>query len=251
MIKRLKNIKAKPLIILAAILEFLALGLIIYLVILPLYPTIQYKIDKSRNADIDYTDINAIQKITGRITGLPAGADKDASGQNGGGNIAEAAGGKKEGSGSVPVKTRENKSSKKVAVKTRNTLIIPKIGVNIPIIESKDPKYGLNHGAWRLPKSSTPEKNGNMILTGHRFKYLPPSNLTFYLLDKMEAGDIISVVWNNKTYYYRVKEKKIVKADDLSILKQTKTPTLTIYTCDPIYSTKNRLVIVAEQITNP
>jgi LPXTG-site transpeptidase (sortase) family protein len=87
-----------------------------------------------------------------------------------------------------------------------------------------------------------------MILTGHRFKYLPPSNLTFYLFHKLEEGDIASVIWDNKLYYYRIKEIKTVSGEDTSILKQTKTPILTIYTCDPIYSTKNRLVVISELI---
>ncbi len=233
--------------VLALILEILALGLIIYLIVLPLYPVIQYEISKKQNSEIDYKNINAIKKITAKMAGLPISADNNANERKN----AVAKGKIQESDNSASNKTKARKASKSAVVKIHNTLIIPKIGVNIPIIESADSKYGLNHGSWRLPRSSTPEKNGNMILTGHRFKYLPPSNLTFYLLDKLEAGDIISVIWNNKTYYYRVKEKKIVKSDDLSILKQTKKPTLTIYTCDPIYSTKNRLVIVAEQITNP
>jgi len=56
------------------------------------------------------------------------------------------------------------------------------------------------------------------------------------------------VVWGNSYYYYKVIEKKIVPPNDASILKQTEESRLTIYTCDPIYSQKNRLVVVAELI---
>jgi sortase A len=103
-------------------------------------------------------------------------------------------------------------------------------------------------GAWRVPESSTPDKGGNTVITGHRFKYLPPSNLTFYLLDKMETGDIISVVYKEKEYYYRVKEIKIVDKTELSILAPTKEPILTIFTCHPIYSTEKRLVVTGDLI---
>jgi LPXTG-site transpeptidase (sortase) family protein len=129
---------------------------------------------------------------------------------------------------------------------TGNRIIIAKIGVNAPIIESNNEAYGLNKGAWRMPDSSTPDKNGNTIITGHRFKYLPPNNLTFYLLDKLENGDIITIVWDKNIYYYKVKEKKIVNDDNLTILKQTKDNILTLFTCDPIFSQKHRLVIISD-----
>ena len=129
-----------------------------------------------------------------------------------------------------------------------NWLVIPKIQVNAPIIESSNSEYALSKGAWRDPKGSVPSRGGNTIITGHRFKYLPPNNLTLFLLDKLTKGDIISVVWGNSYYYYKVIEKKIVPPNDASILKQTEESRLTIYTCDPIYSQKNRLVVVAELI---
>jgi sortase A len=129
-----------------------------------------------------------------------------------------------------------------------NRLIISKIGVNAPIVESKNADYGLSRGAWRVPETSTPDKGGNTVITGHRFKYLPPNNLTFYLLDKMEPQDIITVLWQDKEYFYRVSQKKIISPDQTQILNATKEPVLTLYTCDPVYSQKNRLVVVAELI---
>ncbi|MCU0679516.1 MAG: sortase [Planctomycetes bacterium] len=115
-------------------------------------------------------------------------------------------------------------------------------------MEAKDEKAGLARGAWRLPESSTPDKGGNTVITGHRFKYLPPNNLTFFLFDKLAAGDIISVIWQNKEYYYRVKEIKIIPPTDLSILDPSDKPVLTLFTCHPVYSTEKRLVIVAETV---
>lgn len=127
-------------------------------------------------------------------------------------------------------------------------LIIPKIGVNAPIILSDNEQYGLSLGAWMVPKGSTPEKGGNTVITGHRFKYLPPSNLTFYLFHKLEIGDIFSVIWKEKDYYYRVKEIKIVDPSDGSPYNKSAKPILTMYTCHPIYSTEKRLVVISELI---
>lgn len=129
-----------------------------------------------------------------------------------------------------------------------NRLIITKIGVNAPIVESNNEQYGLSRGAWHVPESSTPDKGGNTVITGHRFKYLPPNNVTFYLFDKLEAGDLISVIWQEKNYLYKIKETKIVPNTDLSVLNQTDESILTMFTCHPIYSTENRLVIVASLV---
>ncbi|MCK5510419.1 class D sortase [Candidatus Parcubacteria bacterium] len=129
-----------------------------------------------------------------------------------------------------------------------NRVIIKKIGVNAPIVESASAEYGLSQGAWHVPKTSSPGRGGNTVITGHRFKYLPPNNLTFYLFHKLEIGDIVSIIWKEKDYFYRVKEIKIVPDTDLSILKPTKNPTLTMFTCHPIYSTEKRLVVVSELI---
>jgi len=129
-----------------------------------------------------------------------------------------------------------------------NRVIAAKIGVDAPIIESNSEDYALARGVWRLPQTSTPPAGGNTVLTGHRFKYLPPSNLTFFLLDKLEKDDIISVVWQEKNYYYKVADKRIVGASDPNILAPSEQAILTLFTCDPIWSEKNRLVIVGELI---
>ena len=239
--------KKKARIAILAFLEFSAIAIIAYLIIMPIFPELKYNFkNAAADSKIDFKNISEIKKITDEI-----------SQNNGGGDsrprlpIAET---RKENIKQKSEKTNFKKqtipepaaSMEAIAETARNTLIIPKIGVKIPIIESDNEKYGLDNGAWRLPESSIPGENGNIILTGHRFKYLPPSNLTFYLFHKLEIGDIASIIWNEKTYYYRVKEIKTVGKDDISILKQTKKPTLTMYTCDPMYSTKNRLVIIAE-----
>ena len=128
-------------------------------------------------------------------------------------------------------------------------LIITKIGVNVPIIGGNQEDYGLSRGAWLVPLGSTPDKGGNTVITGHRFKYLPPSNFTFYLLDKLALGDIIGVIFNKQKYYYRVQEIKIVDKNDATVYLPTASSSLTLYTCHPIYSTAQRLVVISELVT--
>jgi sortase A len=128
---------------------------------------------------------------------------------------------------------------------SKNRLIIAKIGVNAPIVEAKG-EWGLDRGAWRMPDSSTPDKGGNTVISGHRFKYLPPNNTTFYLFHKLSAGDKVKVEWEGKEYDYSITEKKNVDKTDMSILEKTASSTLTLFTCDPIYSQEHRLVVIAK-----
>lgn len=196
--------------IIIRVLDVLVISLALYLMLLPILPEIKYRIFELFKNDDSFEDVETVESLdvnTKRIlAGLPT-ADFQESPER---------------------------------------IIIDKIGVNAPIVESSDPDEGLSRGAWRDPSGSTPGSAGNTIITGHRFKYLPPSNLTFYLLHKLEVNDKFSIVWKGELYHYVVREKKIVAPTELDILEQAEKSIVTIYTCDPIYSQKNRLVIVGE-----
>lgn len=124
-----------------------------------------------------------------------------------------------------------------------NWLRIPKIGVDIPVLEG-DEKV-LERGAWRIPQTSPDPESSNMVISAHRFRYRPPSKTTFYLLDKLSSGDTIDLFWNGRQIRYVVQTKRIVDATALSVLDPTDRPTLTLLTCHPLFSTKHRLIITA------
>src|SRR5699024_902953 len=91
--------------------------------------------------------------------------------------------------------------------------------------------------------SSTPDKGGNTVLVGHRFSYKDAAVL--YHLDKAKQDDPIVVAWDGKIYTYKVSESKIVKPTDIYVEAPSEDDRLTIYTCHPIWSVKERLVVVA------
>lgn len=139
----------------------------------------------------------------------------------------------------------------KIVNKTRpadNRLVIPKIGVNLPIVEGEESDSALWKGAWRITDSSTPKIGGNTVLSAHRFRYRPPSNLTLYLLDQVQPGDLMIVYWEGKEYDYRVSTTKIVARENTDIAEPTLTSQLTVFTCHPLFSTKERLVVVGDLI---
>ncbi len=133
---------------------------------------------------------------------------------------------------------------KTATIPSDNRLVIPKIGVDNEIVEGADER-ALWRGIWHYPASSTPDRGGNMVLTGHRFQYLAGPR-TLYLLDQMAVGDIIMVYWKGVEYDYTIRERKVVNPDAVSILDNTTNAQLTIYTCTPLFSTKQRLVLIAD-----
>lgn len=141
-----------------------------------------------------------------------------------------------------------NKSTPTDNAISTNKLMIPKINVEIDIIEGEDEKLSLNRGAWRMPMTSSPDKGGNTVISAHRYLYKPPSPRTFWNLDKLEIDDEFQITWDNKNYYYKVSETKIVEPDEISILYNTKNPIVTLFTCTPLYTSKQRLVVIGDLI---
>ncbi|KPJ54804.1 hypothetical protein AMJ47_03050 [Parcubacteria bacterium DG_72] len=121
-------------------------------------------------------------------------------------------------------------------------LIIPKIGVEIPIVQGSDDS-ALEKGAWLLPQTTTPDLLKNTALAAHRFKYRPPHKQTFYLLDKVSQGDDLLVYWKGEKYIYSVSSISIVNPDQTEVLADTEIPTLTLITCHPLFSDSSRLVV--------
>lgn len=193
-------------------LEVLTVGLVLYIVLLPFYPAISYKLVYEKQASLpEAKNVAMVQEQVQEIKNTLPAAEYAVSSER---------------------------------------LIITKIGVNAPIVETTNAEYGLSRGAWLVPDTSTPDKGGNTVITGHRFKYLPPNNLTFYLFHKLEAGDLVSVTWQERDYLYRIREIKIVDKTDFSIMDESAEPILTLFTCHPIYSTEKRLVVVADLVTD-
>jgi hypothetical protein len=73
----------------------------------------------------------------------------------------------------------------------------------------------------------------------------------FTLLDKLQAGDEIIVDYNGTRYIYRINSTEVVSPDNINVLKPTdpKKHSLELITCTPVGTSKNRLVVHAEQIS--
>lgn len=123
-----------------------------------------------------------------------------------------------------------------------NTLVIPALYLNETIYEGQYADT-LSKGVWHRPRTSSPDVGGNTVLAGHRFMYRKGS--VFYHLDKLKVGDEIIVYWDSAEYKYKVDKTYIVNPNAIEIENDTSVPRLTLYTCTPLWTVQNRLVIRA------
>lgn len=95
-------------------------------------------------------------------------------------------------------------------------IIISKIGVNTEIHEQPSESFevALRKGVWRVPNFGTPlESTKPMILVAHRFGYLNwdqeyREKNSFFNLPKLDVGDKIEVIWDQRKFLYEIYEKE-------------------------------------------
>lgn len=123
-----------------------------------------------------------------------------------------------------------------------NRLVIPKLFIDVPIIEGSD-ESALVKGPWHIPNTGNPETGGNTVIAGHRFTYQGES--VFYNFDKLAVGDEIGASWNGKAYNYKIVDIRNVQPNDMGVNSQAGPNRLTLYTCAPLWSTAQRLIVTA------
>ncbi len=146
------------------------------------------------------------------------------------------------------VETPEKKKViEKEVIPDYNMLVIPKMGVKAMINEGTTADT-LVKGIWRMPQGSNPINGGNTVITAHRYMYRPPDPRTFFLLDKLVPGDTFYIYWEGKRYDYRVRETKVVDPSEISILYNTPNNQVTLFSCTPLFTSKQRLVVIADEL---
>lgn len=145
-------------------------------------------------------------------------------------------------SSSITSLAYESTGESSAPISKDNLLIIPRLEMR-EHINTGNSITELNKGAWLVPNTSSPSQKSNTVIVGHRFTYAGAA--VFYFLDKLQVGDQVVVTWNEKEYTYKVHDIKIVSPTELDVHKASEQPILTLYTCTPLWSAKNRLVVTA------
>lgn len=101
-------------------------------------------------------------------------------------------------------------------------------------------------GPGHYSHTPLPGEPGNAGIAGHRTTYGAP----FGDLDELERGDHVVVTTATGTHRYEVARSKVVAPDDVWVLGPdplgTGADTLTLTTCHPRFSDRQRLVVWAE-----
>jgi sortase A len=133
-----------------------------------------------------------------------------------------------------------------VPVPLDNRIVIPVIGVDEPILEGSNIGIISSGGTWRRPNTATPKEPTNTVIVAHR--YYGKNASTFYHLDKVTIGHRFAVYWEGEELLYEVVETKVVPATAVEIEAPTNERQLTLYTCTPLWTAKDRLVVIAKPI---
>jgi sortase A len=118
---------------------------------------------------------------------------------------------------------------------------IPSLGVTeylVAGVRTDDLRKGPGH----YPTTPLPGELGNAAVAGHRTTYGSP----FFDLDELQPGDeIIVTMLGNSRFVYRVTESVVVTPADYDVVltKDPEVAVLTLTTCHPQYSARERLII--------
>ncbi len=122
-------------------------------------------------------------------------------------------------------------------------LRIPRIGVEKYVVEGVEPD-DLKKGPGHYPHSVQPGRPGNFAVAGHRTTYGEP----FRNIDELEVGDEITLLdAKGREFVYLVTGTTIVSPSDTWVVTTSDpdTAVLTLTTCHPEFSAKQRLVVSA------
>jgi sortase A len=124
-------------------------------------------------------------------------------------------------------------------------IVIPAIEVNTVVVEGTGAS-ALRAGAGHYPNTPLPGEEGNVAIAGHRTTYGKP----FANLDHLKPGDdIVLETPIGKNVYKVSRDPFVVPNTQWDIISQTPGHTLTLTTCHPKGSAKQRLVVKAEMVS--
>ena len=133
---------------------------------------------------------------------------------------------------------------------------VPRAGIEVPLLEGTS-DLAMNRGVGHVVGTALPGERGNLAIAGHRDGF-------FRGLKDVSVGDVVEVerprhaeeagATSRQTDRYVIRAIKIVSPSDVSVLRQTPEPTLTLITCYPFYfvgAAPQRYVVQASLVSPP
>ena len=126
-------------------------------------------------------------------------------------------------------------------VQVMGRIRIPKIGLDTDL-RDQITQESIDLGPSHWPGTAAPGGFGNAVIAGHRNSHSAP----FHDVGNLRPGDFVDLVdGGGQVFHYVVTEMFVVTPDAVWITEQTPGRTLTLFTCHPLGSAAERLVIRA------
>jgi sortase A len=126
---------------------------------------------------------------------------------------------------------------------TLGLLEIPRLSLRTVVVEGDDPT-SLLVAAGHLPDTPLPWQPGNSVVAAHR-------DTDFRPLKDIREGDVIRFHTADTAMEFVVREFFVVEPTDLTVLRPTAQPTLTLITCHPfnyVGPAPRRFIVRAERV---
>ena len=122
-------------------------------------------------------------------------------------------------------------------------LIIPRLGLKSIVINGTA-HDDLTKGPGRDLHTFMPGEGELIYIAGHRTTYLAP----FAHIDKLRAGDPITLELPYATFHYEVTRHVIVKADDVGVLRSHHKELIALQACHPRFFATHRYIAYAKLV---
>lgn len=124
---------------------------------------------------------------------------------------------------------------------------VPRIGLEVVVFSGVTPET-LKKGPGNMPGTVLPGQPGNAVISGHRTTYGRP----FFDVDQLQTGDRIEIETAIGTHVYELREEPfIVAPTDVWVADPREGAWLTLTTCHPKFSARERLIVTAELVSGP
>jgi sortase A len=124
---------------------------------------------------------------------------------------------------------------------------IPVLGLEDVVVYEGTDTETLKNGPGHMVSTPIPGQPGNAVVSGHRTTYGRP----FFDLDQVEAGDDIIVETSIGTHTYQVTQVLVVAPTDVWVTDPRPGGWLTLTTCNPKFSARERLIVFATMVDGP
>jgi sortase A len=119
-------------------------------------------------------------------------------------------------------------------------LRVPRLGLNMVVVDGTD-HDSLTKGPGLDRRTYMPGEGQLIYIAGHRTTYLAP----FAHIERMKAGDQISLEVPYGTFRYRVFRHQVVGSDDLAVLHSHGREVVELQACHPRFFASHRYIVYA------